>query len=376
MNKDLKALYIHIPFCTQICSYCDFYKMRAKAQVKEDYIDTLIAEMALKEELFTTITTIYIGGGSPSSLSLSLLERLFKALSLKLDLSKLSEFSIEVNPLDVTDDLAILFKKYHINRISLGLQSFEPTRLALLGRNHQALDIKAAVKILKNNGFTNINADLIYGLPCDDYPLIRRDLALLINLGFTHISAYALILEEKTLLFSYYQQGKFTPLEDDKVANLYKRICRFLKVYGFHHYEISNFAKPGYESLHNQVYWHNERYLGLGASASYYLKDTRYKNECNLAKYTSGVNNKKLTYSEEINLSRKEQMVEEIILGFRLIKGISLETFYNKYNKQILEVFPIAKDLLKKKMLIIKRGHIMIPKNKLFVSNAIISEFL
>ncbi len=376
MNKEIKALYIHIPFCTNICSYCDFYKMRAKIETKEEYVKTLISELYFRQNYLKSIKTIYIGGGTPSSLPINLLRQLFIALSTTIDITKIEEFTVEINPSDVNLELANLLKEFSVNRISLGIQSFQKAKLELLGRNHDENTCKQAVKILKETGFSNISADLIFGLPIDTIMLIRRDIAKVINLGLTHISYYALMLEEKTVLYHKYRKKEFFPLSDDKLARLYKYICRTLNLYGYKQYEISNFAKKSYQSIHNQVYWNNERYLGLGAGASYYLNDTRYMNECNLNRYKKAVLNNEMTYQEEMPLDKTTQMIEEVMLGLRQIKGINLESFYNKYGLRISEVFPITKTLLKKKLLVIKKGHIFIPQKKFFISNSIILYFI
>ncbi len=375
-NQSPKALYIHIPFCSHICTYCDFYKMRAKESVKHEYISTLIQELHLKKSFYDSIETIYIGGGTPSSIPIDELKRLFNAILKVVDLSHVVEWTIEANPQDITEEFACFIHDYGINRVSLGVQSFQEKRLKLLGRTHTRLDVLHAVAILHQMGIKNISADLIYGLPGDTIKLIKQDLIQVINMGFTHVSPYTLIVEPRTMLYLEQEANTFHPLPDEEEANIYRFIQRFLNSYGFHQYEISNFSIKGYESLHNQVYWKNDHYIGLGASASYYIDQIRYTNIKNLRLYTEGVHLGKLQYEEKAELTPKEEMQIEMMLGLRTIQGISLQDFETKYGKAMLDVYPIINRLIKEKQLILKRGYIAIPTNRLFVSNAILLNFM
>lgn len=228
MNK-ISSLYIHIPFCKVICTYCDFYKMIAKDEVKNKYIDYLIKELELKKDYLNNLKTIYIGGGTPSSLSFDLLEKLFVYLNKFINLDILEEFTIEANPNDITFDKAFLFKKYHINRISLGVQGLNPKKMQILGRTHTEEDVEKAIITLKKAGITNINADIIYGVGDEDFNSIKYDLEKLIKLGIKHISAYSLILEDKTVLKKMYDENKFSLYNEDEESNLYKKIVKFLK---------------------------------------------------------------------------------------------------------------------------------------------------
>lgn len=372
----MEALYIHIPFCNHICTYCDFYKMVAKTNVKEKYIKYLIQELQLRKDLLKDVKTVYIGGGTPTSLPLNLLDFFLYHLHQEIDLKNVIEFTIEANPTDITLDLAMILKKYHINRVSLGVQSFNEQKLKFLGRNHNQKIVTQAIKILHKVGINNINIDLIYGTPNDSFKIVKKDLQKCINLGVKHISAYSLILEEKTILYHLYKQNKFTPIDEDKEYHIYKKINRFLKKYNYHHYEISNYAIKNYESKHNLVYWANEKYLGIGAAASYYIDNVRYTNIMNLEKYFSGIEEQKLKYIEETTLTPLEQMQEEMIMGLRKIHGIDIKQFHQKFNQDLFQVFPIINDLIKKKLLIKKRNKLYIPKKRLYLSNRILAEFI
>ena len=375
--KEIEALYIHIPFCNNICTYCDFYKMMARPDAKSKYIDYLIKELDLRKSSLSNIKTIYIGGGTPTSLNNDLLEKLLKAIEERIDLNKVIEYSIEANPLDLDFDKCNLLNKYHINRVSVGVQSFNDNRLKFLGRTHNKSDAYLAIKNLKESGINNINVDLMYGLPNDSFAKFKKDLKEAVKLKVNHISSYALILEEHTMLYNRFKEGKFSELDGDIQANIYYKTNKYLAKNGYNHYEISNYAKSGYESIHNLTYWNNEYYLAIGASGSYYLDNTRYTNINNLRKYYEGINNNHLEYLEENKLSIKDQMAEEVILGLRKVEGVDLNRFKDKFDISIYEVFgDIINDLVNIKLLISIDNHLKIPKDKLFVSNAIMSKFI
>ena len=375
--KEIEALYIHIPFCNNVCTYCDFYKMMAKNDKKSKYIDYLIKELDLRRDHLSNIKTIYIGGGTPTSLNNDLLEKLLKAIEERIDLNKVIEYSIEANPLDLDFDKCNLLNKYHINRVSVGMQSFNDDRLKFLGRTHNKSDAYLAIKNLKKSGIKNINIDLMYGLPNDSFAKFKKDLKEAAKLKVNHISSYALILEEHTKLYNLFKEGKFSELDGDIQANIYYKTNKYLAKHGFNHYEISNYAKSGYESIHNLTYWNNEYYLAIGASGSYYLDNTRYTNINNLKKYYEGIDNNHLEYLEENKLSIKDQMAEEVILGLRKVEGVDIIRFKDKFDISIYEAFgDIINDLVNRKLLISIDNHLKIPKDKLFVSNAIMSKFI
>ena len=376
--KDVEALYIHIPFCNHICSYCDFYKMMATNDKKEQYVAYLIKELDLKKQYLNSLKTIYIGGGTPTSLSNDLLELLLSEIEKRINIDRIVEYSIEANPLDLTIDKCNLLKKYHINRVSIGAQSFNQERLSFLGRNHQKSDIVQAVKNLRKVKINNINLDLIYALNNDSYHLFKQDLKEAIKLKVNHISCYSLILEEHTKLYNDYKSGKFKELDDDIQASIYKKTVKFLKIHRYHHYEISNFAKEGYESIHNLTYWNNEYYLAIGASSAYYLDNTRYTNIHNLKKYYEGIDQGELAYFEKIKLSNIDQMKEEFILGLRKTEGVNIVNFTYKFGLTVDDVFgDTIKELIKNKLLVLtNNNYLKIPEDKLFLSNAIMKEFI
>lgn len=375
MNK-IENLYIHIPFCHKVCTYCDFYKMVAKYEVKEKFISYLIKELELKKHFLLNLRTIYIGGGTPTALGLALLEKLLIYLNQFIDLNVLQEFTIEANPNDITLEMALLFKKYNVNRVSLGVQGLHNDKLQILGRTHSKDDIINAIKNLKKVKISNINADIIYGVGKETFQDIKEDLDVLIKLGVKHISAYSLILEEKTILKKLYDEKKFFLYDDYEESILYKKIVSYLKRKNFIHYEISNFAKKGHESIHNLVYWDNKNYIGAGPSASYYLENVRYTNVRNLEKYYQGIDDINSSYFQSIELSKQDIMNEEMIMGLRKIKGVNIIEFEKKYSISIYDAFPIIKKLNQLDLLKIKENYLFIPEEKLYLSNEVLVNFI
>jgi oxygen-independent coproporphyrinogen-3 oxidase len=372
----VKALYIHIPFCRSICSYCDFYKMVAKDSLKEKYIDYLLKEIQGKQSGFGDLKTIYVGGGTPSSLNLSLLERFLSGLRECVPSEKIEEFTIEANPNDITPDLLEILSKYGVNRISLGVQSFNERKLRVLKRGHSRKDVKKAMLLLKDYGFDNVSVDLIFGVGEEKYRIVRHDINLAIRYGAKHLSPYTLIVEEKTILHKLTSAGKFKEMNPDREARFYSKIQWHLQKKGFSQYEISNFSKPGYECRHNLVYWNNEPYFGLGAGASGYLGNTRYTNVANLDSYFKGIDEKELALSEITTLSKIDQMNEELMLGLRKVEGISLEHFQSKFGIDLILTFPIIEKLLSQGLLSLQSDRLFIPIEKLYLSNEVLVNFV
>lgn len=368
----IEGLYIHIPFCDNICSYCDFYKMRAKDELKEKFIYYLIKELHLKKEYLLDLKTIYIGGGTPSSLNHHLLEQLFIELTNLINFNQIQEFTIEANPCDINQGFIDLIKKYHLNRISLGIQSFDNQALKVLGRTHNHNTAISALKLLKNNQFDNINIDLIYGLKTDSFKRVKKDLQIAKKLGVKHFSIYSLIIEEKTLLSYLQKKGQFKRLDDSNDAKIYYKMVKYLQRHKYYQYEISNFSKQNYKSLHNLIYWHNNHFVGIGPSASYYIGDTRYTNINNLNEYFKGLDEGKLVYLEENRLTDSQKMIEEVLMGFRKTCGIKISDFKMKYNQSIFEAFPKIHELIEEGLINQKNDSLYVPQNKLFLLNAIL----
>ena len=314
----IKSCYIHIPFCKKICTYCDFCKIFYNDIFIDKYLSSLENEI-VKYYNGEILDTLYIGGGTPSSLNIKQLEKLFIILN-KLNKSNNIEFTIECNIEDISKEKLELFKKNGINRLSIGVESFNEDNLKFMGR--QSIDIN---KILLNKEyFNNINIDLIYALPNETLEILNDDLDKILDLDVNHISIYSLIIEPNTLI------KDIKPIDEELDYEMYKLICNRLKDYN--HYEISNFAKEGYESNHNLTYWNNEEYYGFGLGASGYIGNIRYTNTKSINHYIKNNFNR-----EEEKLSNEDKEKYELILGFRKLKGINLIKYKNKFNIDLIK---------------------------------------
>lgn len=362
--RHVSSAYIHIPFCKRICSYCDFAKVLYNSKTVSKYLDALDYEITSSyqnEEL----NTIYIGGGTPSALSLEELNHLFQIIA-KFKIKENAEFTIECNVNDITREKAILFKKHGINRISLGIQTFNQRVLTEMQRNHSYEEVKEKIQILKNAGLDNISIDLIYAYPKTTIEDLKLDLEKILSLDIKHISTYSLIIEPHTLLYIKNTQN----IDQDLDYSMYELIKEVLEKNGFNHYEISNFAKKGYESKHNLVYWNNLEYYGFGLSASGYLDNIRYTNTRNFDDYFKH----KFKYEIE-KLTKKDKKIFELILGLRKIAGIEIDTFNKKYAEDILNN-KLIKKLIKNKQLEQKEIYLKIPRDKIYIENEILMELL
>lgn len=356
--------YIHIPFCSNICSYCDFSKLLYNEELVSKYLKELdkeITSIYQGEEL----KTIYIGGGTPSALSPEELEILFKILA-RLNKSKNIEYTIEGNFESTTEEKLLLYKKYGINRLSFGLESINTKNLKLLERNSSKKQVEAVIKKARELGFNNINIDLMYALPNETKEDLQKDLDYLLSLKVEHISTYSLIIEPHTKL----SIANIKNIDEDLDCEMYELICSELHKNNYAHYEISNFSKKGYESKHNLCYWNNNTYYGFGLGASSYLNNQRITNTRSITKYLKGL------YQLEKEILKKEDIIEyEIILNLRLSCGIDLDRFRKKYSKELKEVYNYQ-PLLDNDLLIQDDKQLFIPENKWYISNEIILKLL
>lgn len=354
--------YIHIPFCKNICSYCDFCKLFYNEKLVDQYLEQLekeISNIYRKEEL----KTIYIGGGTPSCLNMKQLNKLF-SITKKLRVSKDVEFSIECNFDSINKEKLLLFKENGVNRLSFGLESTIDKNLKLLNREENCSRVQEIISYCRELGFKNINIDLMYAIPDETIKDLERDLNFILSLNVEHISTYSLIIEEHTKLYI----NQIKTIKEELDYEMYKIICNKLKNY--HHYEISNFSKYGYESRHNMCYWKNKNYYGFGLGASSYIGNKRINNTRSITKY---LQNKTILDMEILNKS--DIMSYEMILGLRMLNGVNKESFYKKFNKDIYEVFDI-KGLISKDLLIDDGINIYIPLDKMYISNEILVNFI
>ena len=352
------SIYIHIPFCTHICSYCDFPKVLKNKKWIEEYLKELKKEIT-KSYKGEIIDTLYIGGGTPSSLDLEDLQKLFNILKI-FNLKQDAEITLEANSEDLTEE-KLLFLKDKINRLSIGIETFNEKTLKSLNR-------KVNIKNIKNsfNYFNNINLDLMYGFKNQTLKDLEEDIDKIIKLNPTHISTYSIIIEPNTKLYIEDYQN----IDEDLDRKMYEKIQKKLKQNNYIQYEISNFSKQGFESKHNLVYWDNKKYYGFGLGAGGYINNERYENTRSLTDYLKG----KYKLNIQI-LNKSEEIQNELILGFRKIEGINKNKFKEKFSLNIKDIEKIKK-LLEKKLLIEDKNNIYINPNYIYTSNEILINFI
>ena len=287
----MAGVYVHIPFCASRCSYCDFFSTLKLPQTGEAYVEAVVAEARLRcaELRGEAVRTLYMGGGTPSQLPLPLLERLLAGLGEVIDLGSVEEFTVEANPDDVTPQWSAAVKALGVNRVSMGVQSFEDPILRAIGRRHTARQAVEAVNALRQAGIDNISIDLIYGLPGQTVASWARSVEEAIALEPQHISAYGLTYEEGTRLWRQRESGEVVEVPEEQCLEMYRTLVEMLAAAGYEHYEISNFALPGYHSRHNSSYWDETPYLGLGSAAHSYDGAVRRYNPADLQEYIATI---------------------------------------------------------------------------------------
>ena len=322
MNK-IHSLYIHIPFCNKICDYCDFTKLQYFRNFAVDYLK------ALKDELASypikDLKTIYVGGGTPTALE----DDLFLDLLQIIDsyVKGVKEYTFEANPESLSLEKIKMLKEHGVNRISLGVQTTNDKILQAVNREHSFEQVKTAIKNLKEVGINNINVDLILGLPHTSEKILKEDLNNILSLDVKHVSCYGLTVNPHTALFN---KG-FKEPEGDLLRAYYDIVEEILTNSGFVHYEVSNWAKPGFQSEHNLTYWRNEQYFGVGLGASGYIAETRYKNTVNLSQYLNRV----FVFEKE-NVSIRDKFTYQVMLNLRTIEGLSLKLVKEEYGVDLL----------------------------------------
>ena len=374
MQKKPTSAYVHIPFCTQICYYCDFSKVFIKNQPVDSYLEHLLEEYRSYD--IQQLRTLYIGGGTPTALSAQQLEFLLDGLTKNLDLSALEELTIEANPGDLDADKIAVLKNSAVNRVSLGVQTFDDKMLKKIGRSHLEKDIYENIDRLKLAGFENISIDLIYALPGQTMEQVKDNVAKAIALDIPHMSLYSLILENHTVFMNRMRRGKLPLPKEELEAEMFEYIIAELENAGFEHYEISNFSKPGFESRHNLMYWDNAEYFGIGAGASGYVNGVRYKNHGPIRHYMKAVEASNARINEEY-LSQREQMEEEMFLGLRKKSGVSIRRFEEKFATSFEELYgQVVKDLCHQGLLQVEGQQIRMTKKGLFLGDTVAERFI
>ncbi len=374
MQTKPTSAYVHIPFCTQICYYCDFSKVFIKNQPVDSYLEHLIEEYHSYD--IKKLRTLYIGGGTPTALSARQLAFLLEKLTDKLDLSYLEELTIEANPGDLDQEKIAVLKDSPVNRVSLGVQTFNDLMLRQIGRSHLEKDIFENIANLKKAGFDNISIDLIYALPKQTMEDVKTNVAKAIALDIPHMSLYSLILENHTVFMNRMRRGKLPLPKEDLEAEMFDYIIAELEKAGFEHYEISNFSKPGFESRHNLMYWDNAEYYGIGAGASGYVDGVRYKNHGPIRHYLQAVEAGNARVQEEV-LTLKEKMEEEMFLGLRKKSGVSKKRFEEKFGFSFEDRYgAVVSELTEQGLLVPDRDIVRMTKQGLFLGDTVAEKFI
>ena len=363
----MRGLYIHIPFCKRLCTFCDFPKrINQNDIVIANYLKKLKKEIIELNE--TDVDTIYIGGGTPNALSIDQLEELLITIRNK-HYSNIIEYTIETNYELITLEQIKLFKKYNINRVSIGVQTLIKDTAANINRYCNYEELKEKIILLKENGIVNINLDFIFGLPNETINDVKHNLKCIRELDVKHISYYSLILEDKTVLSHQLSNNMTTLPNDDLTTEMYQLIIKEMNEMGYHHYEISNFSKSGYESKHNLIYWNLDEYIGLGVSAASLYNGYRIYNSKLITNYM--YNNDII--KEEISIDQTKG--EYFWLGLRMIDGVSIEKYKNKFNSNPFDDFNIN-ELINKKLLTIENDYLKLTQLGLEHGNYVFTYFI
>ena len=374
-----KAAYIHIPFCSHICYYCDFNKVFIEGQPVDEYIELLIREMELTKQKYNigTLETLYVGGGTPSSLNPKQMERLLDGIHQHLSLQKDAEFTMELNPDDGTPELLSVMKEGGVNRLSMGVQTFNNDLLKAIGRKHTKETAIRTIENARKVGFENMSIDLIFRLPKQTIEDFEESLKMAIALDLPHYSIYSLILEQKTVFYNLMRQGKLPLPTQDEEADMFELAISEMESFGRKHYEISNYALPGFESRHNLHYWNADEYYAFGAGAHGYVKGVRYQNNGPIQHYLTPLRKGELPiYSE--NLLTKKQCIEEFMfLGLRKFSGVSKREFKERFGNSMDEIYKDTLMQLIEEGLIktTGNGYVLTHKGK-FLGNNVFQSFL
>lgn len=376
--KQSTSAYVHIPFCEHICYYCDFNKVFLEGQPVGEYIEALLKEarLSLIKNPVKNMETLYVGGGTPTSLNASQLDRLLSGLREILPYNE-GEFTVEANPGDLSGEKLDVMKNYGVNRLSMGVQTFDDRLLKKIGRKHTAKDVYDTVRLLEEKDFSNVTIDLIYALPGQSLESFRDTVERALALDLPHYALYSLILENQTMFMNWVRRGKMQLPEQELEAQMYAETIEAMEKAGRMQYEISNFAKPGFESQHNLVYWNNQNYFGLGAGASGYLENRRYKNRGPIQHYMRALTDNQLPILEEERLSQKEQIEEEMFLGLRKISGVDKTVFESRFDQKLTDVYGDVIEKLKQQKLIAETdSRVRLTKTGLFRGNDVFEKFL
>ncbi len=366
----MAGIYIHIPFCARRCIYCGFFSTLREDEATR-YVDAVCLELERRRGYLrnSPVTTIYFGGGTPSRLTIQQMNQLIECINTNYDLANLEELTVECNPDDITMEYVTALRELGVNRISMGVQTFNEDLLHFIGRRHSAMQAVNAVGICNDIGINNVSIDLIYGIPGQTSEMQSYDLKMAADMDVQHISSYCLSYEKGTLLDAMRMDNRIIPVDDDVCAAMYDRMCLYLFKTGFEHYEISNFCRPGYMSRHNSCYWNGTPYLGVGAGAHSYNGKTRQWNPNDIDAYLLGMESNKPIFDLEL-LSETDIYNEMVMLSLRTSKGLDLLSLTTLDRIFVLRS---AEKLISSGYMVLKNNKLCIPEHRMFISDSIIS---
>lgn len=378
MEQEVQSVYIHIPFCTQICHYCDFVKFFYNEKLATEYIDALINEINMNiKGKYNNVRTLYIGGGTPTALNYKQLKFLLEFLNKKFDMDSCEEFTIEVNPGDIDQEKAKLLKENGVSRISFGVQVMEDQLLKEIGRVHRVKDVYKTVDLFRQYNFSNISLDLMYALPHQSVEQFRHSLDLALQFDLPHYATYGLQIEPKTVFYLKHKKGQLNRPTEEAEIEMYQILRSTMNGNGIHQYEISNFAKPGFESKHNLNYWSNDYYYGFGAGAHGYLPGRRITNLRPLPAYVKKAMKDGHPVLEEERITLKENIEEEIFLGLRRMEGLSKKQFQSKFGFTLDSLFKEQiKKFIKMDLLYVNNETLYLTESGLLLANKVFEEFM
>jgi len=376
-----ESVYIHIPFCTNKCHYCDFNSYVVNGQPVMDYLRALDKEMELTvlNHQPNQIKTIFVGGGTPTVLTPAEMEYFFKTIHRHFpNLASDVEFTMEANPGTVELDKLKVMKEYGVNRLSMGVQAFQDKLLSFIGRIHSEKEVYESINNAHKVGFSNLSIDLMFGLPNQSLDMLKESLAKAFTLGLPHFSVYSLKVEENTLFHTLYQREQLPLPTDEEDLNMYLVTMDEMEKHGYRQYEISNFAKHGFESKHNMTYWKNEDYYGLGAGSHGYMHNKRHMNVKGVTPYIKKIlEDGELPIVETIEVSLEEKKEDMLMLGLRLKDGVKFEDYKQIFNENMEVKFSKQMDKLVKAGLLTKDNNGIKLSNKgIIYGNEVFAEFI
>lgn len=377
----VRGVYIHIPFCHQICNYCDFNKVFFKNQPVDEYIESLGEELRLYAQeqpgRFDHVETIFLGGGTPTALSPAQLERLLTLIQQYIPWHNVVEFTSEANPDELSKEKLQALLNGGVNRLSMGVQSFDQGLLKKIGRTHSNEHVYDTIRLAKEVGFNNISIDLMYGLPGQTMEQWQQTLDQAFALDLPHFSAYSLIVEPKTIFYIQYNKGKLRLPTEDLEAQMYDVLMKRMEQHGLWQYEISNFAKDGYASTHNKIYWDNDEYAGFGAGAHGYIEGVRYSNHGPIKKYMDAVAEGKKPLIDTHTVTESERLEEQMFLGLRKTAGVSHAEFNCKFKQSLYDAFgEVIQQEVQKGVLEADDQGVRLTRKGRFIGNEVFQQFL